>query len=302
MRAITALLVLSLVLGCSMNVHAARPKFMEFGSLKSLKSLARFLLSGLETDYGLTSDQAAVVEAIYDLTGPAVEDAIQDDLASGELSKTVSEGLTGPEAEAFNLLNSLLIKVAAEGDIPAVESVLDAKADPNAAVDGVTALYEALQAGDGELVETLISKGADTNRPGPGGVTPLLLAISNYTEAVEPLLAAGADPNLADESGNTPLLAALEAGKPEVVSLLLDHGANVNLPGGEGYTPFQAILAEDTIDPDQVSEFIAHGADVNTPTPEGITPLELAAGNEEVIALLLAAGAAAGPELEDAVL
>lgn len=108
----------------------------------------------------------------------------------------------------------------------------------------------------------------------------------------------GADANLADSDGQTPLLAALEGGDADIVQALVDHGADVNLAGPMGSTPFQWVLAQSPINAAWVTEFISAGADVNTPDGDGVTPLDLAAGDAAVTMALIAAGAIPPPEAE----
>lgn len=96
----------------------------------------------------------------------------------------------------------------------------------------------------------------------------------------------------------TPLLAALEGGEADIVRSLIDHGADVNLAGPEGVSPFQWVLSQDPIDAAWVSEFISAGADVNAPTAEGAHPLDLAGDNADVTATLIFAGAIPPPEVE----
>ncbi|KFM24026.1 Putative ankyrin repeat protein [Auxenochlorella protothecoides] len=298
MRTFALLLVLSLALGSSPAVHAARPKFLQ---PEFYGSIARQLITQLEVDYGLTPEQAEVVQALYgDVTAPEAEEAIQGDFASGALDLTKSEATeAAPAQESLNVLNSLLFAKAGDGDVPAVEDLLDVQADPNAAADGQTPLLAALVLGNTGLAGVLISRGADTNRPGPDGKTPLLVAIANSSVAsAEELLDNGADANLADSEGVTPLLAALEGGEADIVRSLIDHGADVNLAGPEGVSPFQWVLSQDPIDAAWVSEFISAGADVNAPTAEGAHPLDLAGDNADVTATLIFAGAIPPPEVE----
>ena len=52
--------------------------------------------------------------------------------------------------------------------------------------------------------------------------------------------------DVADEAGITTLRAAAMTGKPEMVKLLLSHGASVNKPGTFGPTPLMATLLHGT--------------------------------------------------------
>eukprot|EP00043_Microstomoeca_roanoka_P020328 m.244374 g.244374 ORF g.244374 m.244374 type:complete len:1483 (+) comp17147_c7_seq2:978-5426(+) len=63
-----------------------------------------------------------------------------------------------------------------------------------------------------------------------GGCTALHVAcrMENPQELISALLAHGADPNVPDRLGQTPLMYAVVAGLPAAVRSMIDHGANVN--------------------------------------------------------------------------
>ncbi len=66
--------------------------------------------------------------------------------------------------------------------------------------------------------------------------SPLLKAVAGRQVAdVRKLLDSGADPNAASASGETPLLAAARLGAPELVHVLINHGAKATtrLPNGK---------------------------------------------------------------------
>lgn len=92
----------------------------------------------------------------------------------------------------------------------------------------------------GQIISMLIRAGANPNAVDQSGVAPLHRAVRNRSAAaVAALLAGGADPNAPNGTGSTPLrLASANTGKSdsgseaakeqrrEIVSLLIDHGAN----------------------------------------------------------------------------
>ncbi|MCX5296706.1 ankyrin repeat domain-containing protein [Streptomyces sp. NBC_00193] len=86
----------------------------------------------------------------------------------------------------------------------------------------MTALGEAVRAGDTEAVRTLLEGGADPNAPDGDGLPPLCAAVAAFAhEAADVLVEAGADPDRVLPDGTTPLLRAVEGGSPAVVSALL---------------------------------------------------------------------------------
>jgi ankyrin repeat protein len=114
---------------------------------------------------------------------------------------------------------------------------------------GMTALMLAVRQGDLPAVQALMDGGADVNQINPGDhSSPLLVAtINGNFDVAEYLLAHGADPNLASKAGATPLYATInvqwapKAFYPQpnpfqqkttylqMMSDLLDHGANPNV-------------------------------------------------------------------------
>jgi ankyrin repeat protein len=134
-----------------------------------------------------------------------------------------------------------------------------------------------------------------------GPKTPLTQAAArNDVAALRQLLNDG---DRADEGGDswTPLIWASRSGSIDAISLLLDSGADVNLPGPTGddwdATPLQhAILARQ---PAAVRLLLDRGADLNRGAGPGLTPLLLAAGDTDpaILKLLLAHGA--DPTAED---
>ena len=84
--------------------------------------------------------------------------------------------------------------------------------------------------GDTKAVLALLEKGTDANAPFPiVGTRALMVAAAHgHTDTVRTLLDAGADVNAKDFTGWTALHAAAFNGDPEIVQLLLEHGA---IPG-----------------------------------------------------------------------
>jgi ankyrin repeat protein len=139
--------------------------------------------------------------------------------------------------------NEDLLNAAARGDVAAVQSLLVAGVDPNAARgDGLTALHMAARAGNLELTNLLLKGGASVSAATRiGGYTPLHLA-SEVAQAstAAALLSAGAEPDVRTTgSGVTPLHLAAKAPKGEsVIQVLLEHGAQVDaMEASAGQTP-----------------------------------------------------------------
>ncbi|KAM6978300.1 unconventional myosin-XVI isoform 2-T3 [Tautogolabrus adspersus] len=79
-------------------------------------------------------------------------------------------------------------------------------------------------------VRQLVATGGSVNQPSDDGVTLLHIACaSGYREVVSVLLESGADPHPADNNFWTPLHLAAKYGQTSIVSQLLRHGANPTL-------------------------------------------------------------------------
>jgi ankyrin repeat protein len=147
------------------------------------------------------------------------------------------------------------------------------------------------------LGATLLAAGACVPDPD----TPLTQAAArNDVAALRRLLADG---HKADERGEswTPLIWAARSGALDAIKLLLDAGADVNLPGPTGddwdATPLQHAILERQ--PAAARLLVDRGADLNSGARASLAPLFLAAGDTDpvIVTLLLAHGA--DPSVED---
>jgi ankyrin repeat protein len=90
----------------------------------------------------------------------------------------------------------------------------------------IAELDDLVNMGEIEGVRRLLDGGLDVNSRNVVLETPLYAAVwtGNY-EIAEMLLNRGADPNIPDKNGFTPLQAAQKLERRELVSLLRDYGA-----------------------------------------------------------------------------
>jgi len=242
-----------------------------------------------------------------------------------------------PEDFASGWLTPLMF-AAREGDVELTRMLVRAGAGVDAAAgDGKTALALAIFNGNYEVASFLVDSKADVNKADVQRFTPLFWAVDRrnmetapnfpWMVTVDPmplirkLLDAGANPNAL--VNNTPrarmregsprivfataLMRAAFAADLELVTLLLDHGADPQIISKDGETMLSAAAGLAFIhgyhrgkSPEErlqvVKRFVALGNDVNQPDDYGITPLMAAAndGNVAVIQYLIDAGADLG--------
>lgn len=142
--------------------------------------------------------------------------------------------------ETRNLINSVVM-----GETEAFKNLLkDKKCD----IDGfdpdseMNALGYAVAAGRIDFVKELLNAGASATLLYEGGASVLTYAgnclffdksqFSNVINIVELLVEAGADINLPNEENETPLMEAVE--NPEYLEILMQHGADINAKDGFG--------------------------------------------------------------------
>jgi ankyrin repeat protein len=185
-----------------------------------------------------------------------------------------------------------LADAAEQGNTALIRTLLDARADVNAAqVDGMTALHWAVYRDEVETAGLLVRSGANVNAVNRYGVPPLSLACTNGSSAlIILLLGAGADANASLPGGETVLMTAARTGNLEGVGALLAKGANPNARERSEQTPLMWAAAEGHTA--IVRALIASGADIRATLTSGFTPLLFAVreGHIDVARALLKAG------------
>ncbi|QED50198.1 ankyrin repeat domain-containing protein [Cytobacillus dafuensis] len=163
---------------------------------------------------------------------------------------------------------------------------------------GRTAVMIATYANNAEMVKALIEKGADVNIQDNMKNSPFLYAgAEGYLEILKLTVEAGADPKIVNRFGGTALIPASEHGYIEVVKVLLEQtDVDVNHINNLGWTALmEAIVLSNGGKKQQetIKILIEHGADVNIPDSGGVTPLQHAEerGFKEIKEILLKAGA-----------
>lgn len=130
-----------------------------------------------------------------------------------------------------------LIKAAKIGNKEMIELLLKHRADPNFPIFSEnSALSHVVNNWDIESVKLLLEKGAKVD------FFALTLASGGYArvpriEILKLLLEKGGNINAQDMEGNTALHYASKGGFPQIVKLLLEHGADPKLPNFKGHLP-----------------------------------------------------------------
>ena len=126
-----------------------------------------------------------------------------------------------------------VFEAAAIGDPGRLRELVHDKSAANAwSSDGFSPLHLAVFFGQLEAARYLLTQGADIeaaarNQRFAGEARPLHSAVAaQHLEVITLLLNAGADPNSRQHGGFTPLLEAAQLGNADLVDLLLAHGAN----------------------------------------------------------------------------
>lgn len=110
----------------------------------------------------------------------------------------------------------------------------------------VLRLHWAIRRGDASKVKSLLINGTDPNEPIVPGETPPLwrAAYLNESEIVSILIESGADLDGVNANGTTALYAAAQQGNVEVVRILLEAGADANSRSLTGATPLIVAASE----------------------------------------------------------
>ncbi len=186
---------------------------------------------------------------------------------------------------------ALILETLISG-VPSPESVgLDSSVSPTTPEDFVYAASEGLL----DVVVESLDKGMDPNTTEDDhGFTALIAAASNgHSDLVSLLLDVGADPDVKTDLGYTALMFAALDGYVETVKLLLGAEAKVNVKNDEGATAL--ILAALNGHYEVVESLLRKGARVNLKTKNGRTALDAAIyGDHAEIAELLRAYGAKG--------
>jgi len=173
-------------------------------------------------------------------------------------------------------------------------SLLDKVADidvKSKSYPGSNALMIAIHPNNPKVFDLLLEHGANVNARDDEGVTVLMYAANmGNVRAAKILLENGANINDVSNAGQTALIIAAARGF-DIVNLLLEYGADVNVKGADNETALMSAVilgSEDTI-----KILLDKGADVAVADREGNTALAYAKkfNREDIVTMLKNAGA-----------
>ncbi len=308
-----------LAAGALPNMHDENRKTaLQWAALYGYPSIVAQLLAAgananLQSEYGWTALLSAAIWAPADvsaqLLAAGADVNLQSETGWAALILATDSGrdivvelllIAGADVNLQNNYGwSALMLAAYGGHADIVDSLLSAGADVNLRRTDIdirqTAAEWARERGYHDIATTI--EQAQPARAQDADLDAALVTAarqSDYAET-ERLLANGADPNARDSDGYTSLYYALP-GYPRadgiaVARLLLDHGADPNLPVAYGRTILLDMAWRGAAD--EAALLLEYGADPNQSNHLGITPLFEAArgGYLAVVDILLAGGA-----------
>ena len=193
-----------------------------------------------------------------------------------------------------------LMHSAGRGKKTAIEKLLSVEGIEMNAGDkyGRTAFTHAAKNGHVKIMDLLLKAGADPFQKSFKGQTPLMSAArSGKTNAVKKLLQISSTQhiNIRDNGrGLTALIQAIKRGHDEIADILLKAGANPNLPDFKGRTPliYSAMAGKPPI-VTRLLQISTVRENINAQDKNGNTAFSLAEeeGHTEITALLRSAGA-----------
>jgi len=204
---------------------------------------------------------------------------------------------SGANVEAINAGGWTPLHIAvSRGHLSAAQYLIEKgiPVDSSTAIEHETALEMACKRGDAIIVEMLLAKGADPNRFNEPSAGAMFRAVmSDSIACVKLLLRFGAKVEGTNFESGTPLLTAVNDRRLEMVSLLLEAGADPNY--AKDKLPFSPLLSAIRSEHhDILNRLLVAGSDVNRLQPNGETAIHAAAlhakGSIKIVQSLLEAG------------
>ena len=214
---------------------------------------------------------------------------LQNSDADVSSEECADDGIGYEKESSFTPLHIAISK----GYLDMCQMLLEHKADVRARDNnGNTPLHLALSGDHLEISRILLAFNAEVNSSDDHGCTPLHHASTYGTlDAVQLLLDHNADLYVCNSDGDTPLHCAAFGGQLEVARFLLKLNVDVNSRNENGSTPLHLALAGfGEGNPDIVWLLLDHGADVQARNFSGETASDVARAQkqQEIVQLLWA--------------
>lgn len=148
----------------------------------------------------------------------------------------------GPRVDAVD--SAIWFEAAEQGNAPLIRTLLEDGVDPLIERGGLTALHIAAREGHYDAAELVLEAGVDVNL-GPDEDEAMIASAAAHGSPgmLELMTGRKLEPDQVASvlSIRTPLNLAVEGGHTDMASLLLEHGADVDL-GGEWYSPLHTAV------------------------------------------------------------
>ncbi|ESZ90496.1 hypothetical protein SBOR_9126 [Sclerotinia borealis F-4128] len=246
--------------------------------------------------------KAALISAIRDKNHKAVEKLLDGGVPAntGSEINALKEAILAHDAESIRLLLTFganpnghdrdgvtpLRASVEKSFLAGATTLLKYGADPNlvAGIDMESPLAASVMANMVGFSHIFLIYNGDANHVTSSGNTLLISAIGKKTskEFMDLLLKYGANPNAKSTEGKTALFEAITCGRADIVSTLLEYGADPNLPGPKH------MLWPATYQTACLQYLLTHGADPKK--CPGIIELATSINNIESVRILLKAG------------
>jgi ankyrin repeat protein len=265
-----------------------------FGDLEMVKSL---ISEGADLNAASYNDMGMRMVASPDVVHPSPEQIAEFEKL---MSLVPEEILNQPVVNTpTSTLSTALMAASRFGFFEIAEVLLNAGAQTEKEdFRGATALFIAAENRQANIVNLLLNRGANPNHVSADARTFLHAAVSGGdANLVKVAMQYPHQINARSDYGDTALLIASWMRRLDLVQMLIEVGAEVNVADQQGTTPLIAVIPDDDwpmhVDTKLIALLIEHGANVNAADKEGRTALLGATfyGDFETVKLLTAAGA-----------
>jgi ankyrin repeat protein len=179
-----------------------------------------------------------------------------------------SEGQSASSSDSIK--NLALFQTIRSGKVAELEKLLAGGANPNAVIEGYSALMAAALNGTADEMKILLAHGADLNYRNEDSITTLWLAVPDYDKTAL-LLNAGANPQTTGKGGYTPIVKLATApGSSELMKLFIVKGLDLKKAAPDNFLMYNAALSDDTA---MLGICIRGGLNVNDTTFFGDYPI-----------------------------